>query len=132
MKTWKHNNVEVSGFGPDTSYEQGCRAMVLAGMQWWEDHPNADPKFKGMKDVFGLVLEENDDAKDLTETIMNAECVHPEINDGNVFKVRTEATGAMHHAAIGHVLAYKRLGEDEYWKQLLERDEREAKEDASK
>lgn len=36
---------EISGFGGD--YEQQCRAMVIAGVEWFDEHPDANPRFRG-------------------------------------------------------------------------------------
>jgi hypothetical protein len=52
---------EISGFGG--GYEQQCRAMVLAGLDWLDAHPDADPKFHGYSGVYGIATEDNDDAK---------------------------------------------------------------------
>jgi hypothetical protein len=105
-KQWTDDMGEISGFGGD--YEACCRAMVLAGIKWVDENPSADPHYKGFKNVYGLVMEDNDDAKALTKAIIDA--------------AAGEATGAMHQASVGHVLAYKRLGWDEYSKQLRERE----------
>lgn len=114
-KVWTDDMGEISGFGG--SYEAGCRAMVLAGIRWIDAHPDADPIFKGFQGVFGVAMEENADARALTEAIMDAEVV---MDDGRVTQARHEATGAMHHAAINNVFAYKRLGWEEYVRQRRE------------
>lgn len=115
MRQWDEDMGEISGFGG--SYEQGCRAMVLAGINWLDEHPNAQPQFKGSPQIFGVVLENNPDAEALTNAIMSAEITD---ENGKVMKCREEATGAMHHAAVNHCLAYKKLGWDEYRRQLCE------------
>ena len=89
---------EISGFGG--SYEATCRAMVLAGLDWFDAHPDADAKFHGYKNIYGVICEDNDDAKALTEAVVAA--------SGG------DCTGAMHHACIGHILAARRLGWDGY------------------
>jgi len=105
MKTWTEEMGEISGFGG--SYEAGCRAMVLAGIQWIDEHPDGDPQFHGYNGVYGLIMEDNEDAKSLTRAIMDAPV---KMEDGTVTRAGKEATGAMHQAAVGNVLAYKRLG----------------------
>ena len=102
---------EISGMGG--GYEAGCQAMVLAGMAWLDAHPDADPHFKGFKGVFGVLADDNDDAKALTAAITSG---------------TDDCTGAMHHASVNHCMAYKRLGWDEYVRQLEEREKREASE----
>lgn len=114
-KVWTEDMGEISGFGG--GYEGACRAMVIAGIAYIDEHPDAEFKFHGYKDVYGIAVEDNDDAKALTKAMMDA----PVILDGKQIQVRAgdDCTGAMHHAAVGHCCAYKRLGWDEYRKQLL-------------
>lgn len=119
MKTWSEEMGEISGFGG--SYEAGCRAMVLAGIQWIDEHPEADPLFHGFRGVYGIVMEDNDDAKALTKAIMDAPVT---MDDGSVTRAGEEATGAMHQAAVGNVLAYKRLGWEQYRRQRIEAESR--------
>ncbi len=64
---WQPGMREISGFGG--AYEQACRRMVQAGCFWLEDHPDAKPEFRGYKNILGVVSEENDDAKALSEAI---------------------------------------------------------------
>jgi len=113
-KTWDDAMGEISGFGG--GYEAVCRAMVLAGIAWLDAHPSSDPTFRGFKNVYGIAMEDNEDAQALTAAIMDAPVpgVQARAGDG--------CTGAMHHAAVQHCLAYKRLGWDEYCKQLRERE----------
>src|SRR5262245_51897809 len=106
-KIWTDDMGEISGFGG--GYESCCRAMVFAGMKWLDEHRDATPRFHGSSQIYGVILEDNDDAKALTKAIFDA--------------AEGEATGAMHHAAVLHCLAYKRLGWDEYCRQLREREQ---------
>jgi hypothetical protein len=93
--------------------------MVLAGISWVDAHPSADPHFRGYKGVYGVLSEDNDDAKAMVAAMMDA----PVYLDGKQLQahVGDDCTGAMHHASCQHVLAYKRLGWDEYQRQLRER-----------
>lgn len=84
--------------------------MVLAGIQWMDEHPDAEPKFTGYRDVFGVILEDNDDACALTQVIIDAARDHG------------GATGAQHHASIQHVMAYRRLGWERYCAELRARE----------
>ena len=104
---------EISGFGG--GYEAACRAMVFAGMDWMDAHPEADPHYRGFKGVYGILMEDNEEAKALSKTV--AEAAHD----------LGGCTGAMHQAVIGHVFAYKRLGWEEYCRQLRERELKEKK-----
>jgi hypothetical protein len=94
---------EISGFGG--GYEQQCRAMVLAGLDWLDAHPDADPKFHGYSGVYGIATEDNDDAKALTEAVVAA---------------TPDCTGAMHQAAVSHVLAARRMGWPAYVAKMRE------------
>ena len=79
---------EISGFGK--GYEATCRKMVLAGLDWFDAHPDADPTFHSYKGIYGALTEDNDDAKALTAAMIAAA-------DG-------DCTGAMYEATVGHVL----------------------------
>jgi hypothetical protein len=91
---------EISGFGG--GYETACRAMVLAGLQWLDEHPGADPHFKTCESIYGVCLDDNNDAKDLTKAMITA----AEPGGG--------ATGAMHQATVSHVLWIMANGWDKY------------------
>lgn len=110
-RVWTDDMGEISGFGG--GYEAACRAMVFAGMDWCDEHPNADPQFQGYKNVYGVINEENQDAKDLTTAVVAA--------------ANGDCTGAMHQAAISHVLFYRKNGWGKYCEQLREREKKEAK-----
>jgi hypothetical protein len=99
-RTYTDDMREISGFGG--GYEATCRAMVLAGLAWFDAHPTADPKFHGFTGIFGIIQEDNEDAKALTQVVIDA------AGGGG------GATGAMHQATIGHILAARRLGWDAY------------------
>lgn len=79
---------EISGFGG--VYKDMCRKMVIAGLEWFDQHPDSNPKFHGFKDVYGICMEDNDDAKALSDAIVSPS------NNG--------CTGAMHQAAVSHVM----------------------------
>ncbi len=93
---------EISGFGG--TYEQGCRQMVIAGLEWFDKHENADPKFHTFKNVFGLIMEDNEDAKKLTDHMSES--------------VNGEATGAMMQACLDHVKYAKQNGWDKYIEEM--------------
>lgn len=88
---------EISGFGG--GYEKCCRAMLDAGLQWLDANPDAEPKFKGNSNVYGVIIEDNDDAKALSDAVVS---------------VTDEATGAMHQATVGHCLWIRANGWDAY------------------
>lgn len=96
---------EISGFGG--GYEACCRRMVVAGLEWCDAHPQAEPKFHGYQGIYGVISEDNEDAKQLTAAVIAA--AEPE-----------GATGAMHQATIGHILGIRRVGWDAYVKDMRE------------
>lgn len=89
---WTEDMHEISGFGG--GYERACRAMVSAGCKWLTDNPTADPNFHGYKGIYGVISEDNDDAKALTKVVIDA--------------AGGDASGAMHQASIGHIMFWKR------------------------
>lgn len=89
---------EISGFGGD--YEDACRKMVLAGLDWLDANPTADPQFHGYKGIYGVISEDNEDAKALTKAVVD-------VTGG-------DCTGAMHQATICHILFIRRNGWDKY------------------
>jgi hypothetical protein len=88
---------EISGFGG--GYEQACRDMLLAGMKWLDDHPEADPQFRGCEGVYGILTEDSKDAEELSKAV-TAVC------DG--------CSGAMHQAVCSHLVWIKSNSWDEY------------------
>jgi len=87
----------ISGFGGD--YEKQCQKMVISGMEWFDKHLEAKPEFKCYKNVYGLVIENNEDAESLSKQITSI--------DGG-------CSGAMHHAAIRHIMYAHEHGWEKY------------------
>ena len=85
---------EISGF--HGGYEEACRKMVVAGIEWFDEHPKADPQFHGFEGIYGIIQEDNDDARALSKTVVDA--------SGG------DCTGAMHQASIGHVFLMSSSG----------------------
>lgn len=112
-RAWTAEMGEISGFGG--TYEDGCRTMVLAGLDWLDGHPTADPKFHGFTDVYGVLVDDNDDAKALSKAMVDAaDAKYP---DGGV-------TGAMHQACVQHVLFVRKHGWDRYVADLKAREKK--------
>ena len=82
---------EISGFGD--GYEETCRKMLSAGMEWLNTHPKADPKFRRSPNIYGIIKEDNEDAKALSDAV--------EAGSGG------DCTGAMHQAVVSHCLFVK-------------------------
>lgn len=96
---------EISVFGG--RYEQACQRMLQAGLRYFDENPKSDPKYHGYDGVYGIIFEDNNDAKALTKAVTEGE---------------TDCTGAMHQAVVSHCLFIKRKGWAEYVKQLTERE----------
>lgn len=105
MYEFKEGMSEISGFGG--TYEETCRKMVKAGLEWFDEHPEADPTFIGYEGIYGVISEDNEDAKNLSKAVTAS------IDD---------CTGAMHQATIGHILHIHKVGWDVYVKEMQKRD----------
>ena len=95
---------EISGFGG--GYEATCRKMLRNGLEYWDKHPKLKPKYQGFKDVYGLCVDDNKDAKKLDKAIMKG------IDD---------ATGAMHQAVVSHIFFIRKNGWDKYVNEMSKR-----------
>lgn len=93
---------EISGMGG--RYEQACRDMLKAGLEYWGANPNLDPKFHGFKEVCGLIIEDNEDAKALTKAVGAVE----------------DCTVSMHQAVIGSIFWIRKNGWYKYVKMMKE------------
>lgn len=98
---------EISGMGGD--YEKTCQNMVIGGVKWFEDHPDANPQFHGFKGIYGICLEDNQDARDLSKAVEKAAGEYG-------------CSGAMHQASIAHILHIKAVGWQRYTEEMKERD----------
>ena len=93
---------EISEYGG--SYEDTCRVMLKTGLEYLDKNPNSKPEFYGHKNVYGLIVEDNNDAKVLSEIVIEA--------SGG------DCTGAMLHAVISHILFIKENGWNKYVEQM--------------
>lgn len=102
---------EISGFGG--GYEQTCRNMLAAGLEWLDSNPKAEPQFSGFKGVYGILNEDNADAKALGKTIVEA--------SGN------DCTGAMRQAVLSHCMFIRKNGWDRYCEEMRKREPEESR-----
>lgn len=93
---------EISGFGG--GYEQTCRNMVIAGVEWADAKKDADPQWKESPQIYGITADENDDAKELQQVMLKA--------------ANNDCTGAMMQACMGHVRFIITNGWPEYVKEM--------------
>lgn len=94
---------EISGLGGE--YEQACRKMLIAGLEWLDKYPNADPKYHGYKDIYGIIQEDSRDAKALSAAVISAV---------------SDCTGAMHQAVVSSLLYIKKHGWQAYTEKMKE------------
>lgn len=96
---------EISGFGD--SYEQGCRAMVVAGVKWLDENNDVYLAFQQYCGVYGVIDAETVDAKALIAVMCKA--------------VDNNSTGLMEHATINHVMFIKKHGWETYKQKMIAR-----------
>ena len=94
---------EMSGFGGE--YEETCQKMLEAGVLWLNDHPDCLLVIGSVPGVIGIVNPESDDAKELTDTIVNAS----RDKEG-----KSNCTGAMVHELLGRLFYIRHNGWDKY------------------
>jgi hypothetical protein len=113
---WTDDMREISGFGG--SYEGGCRVMVTAGLEWFDGHPDIEePLFKEYKNIAGLIIETNPNAKALTKAMCKAaDRAYP---NGGV-------TGAMMQYTVHHVFKARALGWPAYVAMMQDMKRKEA------
>lgn len=92
---------EISGLGG--RYEKECRNMLIAGLRWLDENPNANPVFKGHQNIYGVINEENEDAEKLSNIVVQ-EC--------------QDCSGAAHQAVIMSVLWIKKNGIEKYLEEM--------------
>lgn len=88
---------EISGMGGD--YEQKCRTMLKAGLEWFDENPDADPKFTECEGIYGIIDINNSDAEALSKAVI--------ASVGG-------CSGAMHHAVLSSVMWIRKNGWDAY------------------
>ena len=91
---------EISGFSG--IYEEGCRKMVIAGMEWMDKNPDVKLNFKEFQNITGVIIPENIESEKLTDYMNES--------------IGGEATGAMMQACINHVTYASKHGWDKYMK----------------
>lgn len=107
-RVFTHDMREISGFAKaggqrGREYEKSCRRMILAGVRWFDEHPKADPVFCGYEGIFGICTEDNEDAENLSDAIT---------------EVCPDCSGAMHQAAISHILLIRKIGWHKYVEEM--------------
>lgn len=104
---WTDDMREISGFGG--GYEATCRAMVVAGLEWFDALPKdtAEPTFKQFKNIVGVISASNPNAKAMQAAMLKAPGA-----DG--------CTGAMMQFSVHHVMKALELGWSAYVEKMRE------------
>jgi len=104
--------IDMSGFGG--GYEEACQQMLTNGLVYLARvGPHRNLKYGELKNVYGLCIAESDEAKALDKAIMT-----------EVYKV-DDASGAMHQAAVSHLMYIVNNGYEKYIEVGREREERD-------
>jgi hypothetical protein len=108
--------VDISGMAKSRSqygYEWGVQVIMFRALDWLRKHPEQNVRFQGFKNVTGLMLPDNEAAKELEKFALDHE------------KVREfGATGAMVQYAILHAMERNNLGEEAYFAAFADSPER--------
>jgi hypothetical protein len=108
--------VDISGMDELRSqygYEWGCQVLMFRALDWLKQHQEKDPKFHGFKNVTGLMLADNPDAKEMENFALD----HEKIRDFG-------ATGAMVQYSLLHALQRHARGEDGYFAEFADQPDR--------
>lgn len=97
---WQEGMGEISGMGG--GYEENCRIMLQRGMVWFDNHPEANPRFKEFRTITGVIIEANDDAKELRKVLLES----------------LDASGAMYQAVVQTLMWVKANGWEKYVEEM--------------
>jgi hypothetical protein len=89
---------EISGFGG--GYEKTCQCMLDMGLRWFDANQEADPRFQGGENIYGVIKENNEDAEQLSKAVVAGSF--------------GDCTGAMHQAVISSILWIRKNGWNKY------------------
>lgn len=95
---------EISGFSG--FYEECCRKLVKAGMEWLDKHPRAKPKYFTFKNVTGICRPNNRASRRLDKALIDFMNTNPEI----------DTSVAVHQVVIQTCLWIRKNG----WKKYVE------------
>lgn len=102
---------DISGMGGREfgGYEWGCQVIRARALRFLQNIPSESqlPEHHGFVGVTGILVSDNDRAKEMDEFIS----AHPKLQEFGM-------TGAMHQYGIMHAKAIHQLGWEEYERQL--------------
>ncbi len=99
---------EISGFGG--GYEETCRNMLKAGLEWFDAHPDLAPEYQEYEGLYGLITGKNEMSASL---------------DKAVLEVGKDCTVAMHQCVVSHLLWIRSNSWEEYAADMEQRKEGE-------
>ena len=94
---------EISGLGG--GYEDKCQNMLSAGVEWLQDHPDADINFTVLKGVFGFTGELTEDAQAMQKAMLASVS-----NEEGQYDI----TGAMEQAVLQRLVYVSKHGWEKY------------------
>jgi hypothetical protein len=94
-------------------YEWGCQVIMFRALEWLRCHAEKNPKFHGFKNVSGLMIADNPDAKEMENFALD----HEKLREFG-------ATGAMVHYSLLHALQRHARGEDGYFAEFAKQPDR--------
>lgn len=105
--------VDISGMDPKRErygYEWGCQVLMFRALDYLRKHPDGNAKFHGFKNITGIMIADNDTAKEMEKYAL----AHQKIKEYG-------ATGAMVQYALLHALQRFKMGDEKYFAELSER-----------
>lgn len=100
---WNSKMREISGMGE--GYEEQCRKMLYAAIEWHNKNPNKPPRIRTNKNIYGYTENMNGNAEDLERYILD----HIPGKD---------CSGAMMQAVLSHYFFIKKNGVEK-WKEEM-------------
>lgn len=94
-------------------YEWGCQVLMFRALDWLRKNAEQNPKFHGFKNVAGLMLPDNDAAKEMEDFALDHERVR-----------EFGATGAMVQYSLLHAMQRNARGEEGYFREFADSPER--------
>lgn len=104
--------ISISGFGG--GYENECQRMLWNGINYLREQKligeiNTGIEFQSFENVYGACFPKGEPAEKLSEAVMRG---------------IDEATGAMHHAVMGHLMFICKMGTEKWFEEFRDLPER--------
>jgi len=111
---------EISGFAADGSmggalYEKVCNDMLEAGVKWIMEHPDAELKMSGIRNVTGIFQMGTPAGEELEKVVAESSRGEPDATG----KTHLECTGAQMHHVMMRLMFISEHGWDKYVEEVL-------------